>query len=108
MTIRDPQVPSIAGITPTFHAAAGGGDKVLPGSLLHIINADAAPTTLTIVTPGTAYGQAIADAAIVVAAGAKASVLIPSDGYTGSDGYASLSWSNTTSITFSVEKAWTL
>lgn len=106
MAIRDPQVPNIAGVTPTYNAASAGGDKVLPGTLVLVKNANASPTTLTIVTPGTAYGQAISDATITVNAGAEKSVLIPADGYAGTDGYADLTWSVTASVTFSVQKAW--
>jgi hypothetical protein len=102
MAIRAAQRPDNDGLTATAHAASGGGDKVKPGVLLRIINGDASSKTLTAVTPGTAFGQAIADAAVVVANGTAVYWRVPEQGFTGDDGYVSLTWSATTSVTFEV------
>lgn len=101
MAIIVPQVPSVtAGLSATANAASGGGDKVPPGTLLRVINADSVPHTLTVATPGTAFGEAIADQAIVVTNGTAVYWQVPLEGFTGADGYASLAWSATTGMTF--------
>lgn len=102
MATRDAQVPDIDGLEATFHAASAGGDKVPPGSLLEVVNGDASDKTVTLVTPGTAYGQPIGDQAVVVTAGERRHILIPNEGFTGSDGLVSLTWSAVTSVTFAV------
>jgi len=58
------------GLGPTYAAAAGGGDKFAPGddTFLHVKNASGAPITVTVVTPGSVEGQAIADLTVSVPA----------------------------------------
>lgn len=60
-----------AGLNATYAAASGGGDKIKPGDavFLHIKNGDSGSHTVTIATPGTVEGQAIADLAVAVPAG---------------------------------------
>lgn len=58
----------------TMQAASGGGDSVTVaenGALL-VRNGDASSKTVTVVVPGTQYGQARPDIAVVVAAGETA------------------------------------
>lgn len=59
-----------AAITPTYAAAAGGGDKFVPDdkTFLQFKNGSGAPITVTVVTPGTVEGQGIADLTITVPA----------------------------------------
>lgn len=102
MTIRAAQRPDNDGLTATAHAAAGGGDKVKPGVLLRIINADSSSHTMNAATPGTAFGQAIADAAVVVVNATAVYWRVPDQGFTASDGYVNLTWSATTGMTFEV------
>ena len=54
--------------------AAAGGDKInfSDRTFLVVKNADAAPHTVTLVTPGTVAGLAIADKPVVVANGTTA------------------------------------
>lgn len=96
----------IDGLVATYSAASGGGDKCAVGDniFLHVKNADGSPTTVTLTTPGTVEGVAIADPAIVVAAGTEA-FIGPITGKlfrAASDGLCAIAWSNTTSITFAV------
>lgn len=99
---RAAQTPVISGLEATFHAASGGGDKVPPNVDLEVVNDDASDKTLTIVTPGTAYGQPIGDQAVVITAGERRHIRIPDEGFTGSDGLVSLTWSAVTDVTFAV------
>ena len=72
MALLTPQQISIAGIAPTYAAAAGGGDTIAPDdrTFLHVKNGSGASITVTVVTPGTVGGLAIADLSVAVAAGA--------------------------------------
>ncbi|MET9999832.1 hypothetical protein ABZ069_23160 [Streptomyces microflavus] len=93
-----------AGLTPTYAAAAGGGDTAPIGTnlLLHVINGGGAPVTLTIVTPGTADGLAIADTAKAIAAGASAFVPLRPVYRNPVTGRAALTYSGVTSVTVAV------
>ena len=55
---------------PTFVSAAGGGDTAVagPSSFVVFKNTDGSPVTVTLVTPGTVSGLAVADRPVVVAA----------------------------------------
>lgn len=89
------------GLTPAYVAAEVGGDKVVPGegSYVHVKNGDGTSTDVTLVTPGTVDGLAVADRTVTVAAGAEAKIAVP-DLYTNPvDGLASLTYSKVTSLT---------
>lgn len=89
-------------------AAAGGGDTFINNGreLLHIKNASVSPITVTVVTPGTVDGGAIADLAIVVPAGATHMAgPFPPQNYndTGAvGGLVSLTYSGVTTLTVGV------
>ena len=70
MALLAAQQVAITGLTPSFAAATGGGDTVTPDDrvFLRVKNTDAASKTVTVVVPGTEYGQARADGAVVVGA----------------------------------------
>lgn len=102
------QNPGLNGITPTVATASGGGDKVSPGTRLHVLNGAGAPIDLTITTPGTVRGRAIADTVITVPNGtfpANCKIVdLPPDLYQNpSDGLVALSWSSATTVTFWTE-----
>ena len=61
------------GLLATYSAANGGGDQVLAtdGTFLHVKNGSGAPITVTVDTPGTVDGLAIADPDTVIAAGTE-------------------------------------
>lgn len=102
MTTYAAEHVAVAGLTATYHAAAAG-DKVKPGVTLIVKNTNGADRTLTLVTPGTVYGQAIADQVItVVATTGEKIVQVPAEGFTGTDGLVPLAWSATTGVTFAV------
>jgi hypothetical protein len=96
-----------AGISPTMNAASGGGDKVSPDTILLIRNGSGSAMTVTVTTPGTVDGLAIADrVSSSIAAGALHTMLLPSALYRDpTDGLVSLAWSATTTITFASLRA---
>lgn len=80
--------------------AGAGGDTAPtgPGRFLYVSNADAGSHTVTVATPGTVKGLAVADAVITVAAGDTA--LIPlSHVFRGANGRAAVTYDAVTSVT---------
>lgn len=61
---------ALAGTSPTYSAAAAGGDNapIGDGLALHVYNGGGASITVTIVTPGTIDGLSVGDAALSVPA----------------------------------------
>lgn len=102
MTTYAAQEVTVAGLAATYNAA-GAGDKVKPGVTLIVKNTNGSTRDLTLVTPGTQYGQAIADPVITlpITTGERI-VKIPEVGFTGTDGLVPLAWSATTGVTFAV------
>lgn len=92
-----------ASITDNLVAAAAGGDTaaVGPNRLLVIKNGDAAPHTATLTTPGTVAGVAIAEVAVVVAAG-KTSAIPLDTLFKTSIGRAQITYDAVTSVTVGV------
>lgn len=72
MAVLAPQAVKITGTVPTLVAASGGGDQVQPGDLVFLVvkNGDASSKTVTVVVPGSEFGQPRPDVPVVVAAGA--------------------------------------
>lgn len=68
-TLAVQQIP-VTGFTPTFTAAAAGlSDACNPDDRVFLrVKNGGAQITLTVVVPGTAYGQALADPAITIPA----------------------------------------
>lgn len=104
MATLSPQSILDAGTAPTFAAAAGGGDACITGAgiLLAVTNGDASSKTVTVATPGTVNGLAIADRAVVVAAGTTAYIPIGNDYRDPSTGLAAITYSAVTSVTVAV------
>lgn len=98
------QSVATAGLTPTYAAAAGGGDTAPIGTnlLLHVINGGGSSVTVTLVTPGTSGGLAIADTALTVAAGASAFVPLRAVYRNPVTGRAAITYSGVTSVTVAV------
>lgn len=106
-TVATQQI-SLAGLAATYSAASAGGDEFTPGDgvFLHVKNGSGGAVTVTVVTPGTVVGQAIADVANSVAAGGEEFLgPFPAQHFAGADGKADITWSATTSVTFAVLKA---
>lgn len=102
MAVLPTQAVSRTGLAPSYASAAGGGDKVSPGDhvFLHVKNDGVAGITVTIVTPNTEEGLAIADATVSVGAGADKFIgPLSARLFRASDGYASISYSAVTSVT---------
>lgn len=99
------QKPGSTGLAATYNAASGTGDRVPPGSLLHVKNANAAACNLTLVTPLVHDGDlTVADRVISVpATTGERFVRVPDNTlYRAADGLVDLSWSVTASVTFAV------
>jgi hypothetical protein len=109
MADRSPQTFTETVLQPTYHAASsGGGDRVRPGNILHIKNANAAPVTVTFVTPGTIDTDlAVADRTRgPIANGADGFLVVPRDqAYRDADGMVQVTWSVNASVTFAVLSA---
>lgn len=96
-------VGGIADITAAAVAATGAGDTapVGPGTFLVVINGGAASRTVTINTPGTVAGHAVADATLVVAAG-KTGIIPLTTIFRGATGRAAITYDAVTSVTVRV------
>lgn len=101
MATYSPDQVQVAGTEPTYNAAAGGGDKVQAGTVLHVKNGSAGSVTCTVVIPGTVAGQDIGDVAVAVPAGAERFIgPLTRSIFAAADGLVDVSWSATTSVTF--------
>lgn len=91
-------------LSATYYAASAGGDRVRPGVVLHVKNANAAPTVLTMVTPATVDGDlAIGDRTRTFANATEKFMVVPTNqAYRDADGMVALSWSVTATVTFAV------
>ncbi|MBZ6259761.1 hypothetical protein KVH22_30040 [Streptomyces olivaceus] len=97
-------VMPLTGGTIAFTAAAAGGDTCQTGAgvLLVVKNGDASEHTVTLVTPGTVNGLAIADREVTVAAGAQVGIPVNDDYRDPSTGRASLTYDAVTSVEVAV------
>ena len=104
MATRATETVDRDGLVATYHAASGGGDKVTPGSGvgIHVKNGSASAVDVTLVTPGTVEGLAVADRVVEVGAGADAFIAVPDIYRSSTDGLASITWEATTTVTFAV------
>lgn len=97
------QQAAITGTALTFAAAAGGGDtvQVSGDTILIVRNTDGTTKTVTVVRPGTEYGQANPDIAHVVAATTGVSVIgpIPTEFADPTTGVVSITYSAVTGVT---------
>ena len=97
------------GLVPTYAAASGGGDKMLPGEhdFLHVKNGGGSSITVTLVTPSTVDSTlAVGDRAITVTNGTDQMIRVPSDLYRDpADGLASITYSGVTTVTVAAIRA---
>lgn len=93
------------GVVETPASASGGGDKVKAGTrtFVTVHNGSGGSVTLTVTVPGqTSYGVTQPVKTFAVAAGATRNIpILPEYGDPDDGGLASLSWSATTTVTFS-------
>ncbi|MFI6334133.1 hypothetical protein [Streptomyces sp. NPDC050535] len=95
-----PVATGIADVAAQATAAAGGGDTVPvgPGRFLYVNNGSGGSITVTLATPGTVSGLAIADTAVAVAAG-KHAIIPLANVFRGATGRAAITYSGVTSLT---------
>lgn len=103
MALLTAQPLNVVGVKPTFAAAAALGDTLKPGAnqVLIVTNGDASAKTVTLVRPGTEYGQANADVAKVIPAGETWYFLVPPE-FADTDGLIDITYSAVTSVTVAV------
>lgn len=99
-----------SGLAPTYAAASAGGDKLSPDrdTLLHVKNAGGAASTVTIVTPGSVSGLAIADVSVSVPAttGDRMIGPLPAELFADpADGLAAITYSTVTGVTVAAIRA---
>jgi hypothetical protein len=110
MATVNAQALAAAGLNPTMSSAAPGGDSVDTGDQTFLIVTSGATTAnLTITTPDTVSGLAVADRVVAVPANAGTAatappllIPLPRELYGDDDGMAALAWSATTGIKFAV------
>lgn len=97
-----------SGITPTYGAAASGGDEFVNTGVefIHIKNGDASPKVLTIVTQNVSDGLAVADRTITVPATSEKMLgPFPISVYNDSAAKVQLTYDAVSSVTIAVIKA---
>lgn len=105
MAILTAQALPLGGLQPAYAAAAGGGDQAPVGEklVLHVRNDDASAKTVTVATPGTVGGLAIADAAQTIPAGGDAFIPLKASSFRDpATGRAAVTYSAVTSVTVAV------
>lgn len=106
MALLATQSVSYAGLNPVYSAAAGGGDTFTPGPNLEleVVNGGGAPITVTVVTPGTSRGQAIADLSVVVTNAERRKIRVsPAEFFADpTTGLGSITYSGVTTVTVGV------
>lgn len=101
MAVLNYNASSHLGVALPFVAASAGGDTIAPApnGVLLVRNGDTTATTVTVVVPGDAYGQARPDYTFSVAAGATAAFgPLPRD-LVNTDGLVALTYSKVVSLT---------
>lgn len=104
-TIVNAQQVTKAGVAPVFNAATatdGDGFSNDGNSIIEAKNASGASVDLTITTPGTVDGNAIADLVVTIPAGATRVIGRLAPAAYNIDGYVWMNWSAVTSVTFAV------
>lgn len=94
---------ALSGLQPVYNPAAGGGDTAPIGNrfVLHVKNGDSSPHTVTVATPGTVGGLAVADAQQTVPADGE--VFIPMRSvYRQADGRAAITYDAVTAVKVAV------
>lgn len=103
MATLSPQVPTLAGLNPTYAAAAGGGDQVACDDrlFLHVKNTNASSRDVTIATPGTVDGLAIADVVVTIPANTGDRMIGPIKAslFADANGFAQITYSAATGVT---------
>ena len=94
------QTLTLGGAVSTLVAASGGGDTCPAGDgiFLEVNNGSGSSVTVTIATPGTVDGLAIADRAVAIPAGERWKIPVGRR-YAKADGSADVTYSSATTVT---------
>lgn len=106
MTTYGPDAVTAVGTVPTVRTAASG-DKIrfVPGAVLRVMNGAVSSMTATFPVPGlNAYGQPNPDPVVTIGASSNKSILLLPQYVDPADGLISITWSSTTTVTFTVER----
>jgi hypothetical protein len=96
------QTPGSAGHTPTYAAANADGHQFRNSgrSILHVKNGGGGSINVTILTPGSADGNAVADKVVAVPAGQERMISLKNRGvYQQADGWTLVDFSGVTTVT---------
>lgn len=101
MATLAPQAVLVTGLNPALVAASGGGDACNPDDLVVLVvkNGSGASINVTVVTPGTIFGQAVPDVVVAVAAGATAYIDLPAALADPTTGLVTWTYSSVTTVT---------
>lgn len=104
MALLTPQSVAVTGTNVSFAAATSGGDTVKPDgrSILRVKNGDSSAKTVTLVVPGTTWGQNNPDIALSIPAGEERSFALPKGIAAAATGLISITYSAVTSVTVAV------
>lgn len=108
MATRATETIAATGTEATYHAAtATTGDKVaaVDGTILHVKNGSGVSTAVTLTTPGTVEGLAIADRTVAVPAGEDRFIPLSKVYRNPADGLATVVCDPVTTVTFAVVRA---
>lgn len=104
MATRSAQKPTSVALNAAYLLADAAGERVTPGVLVHVKNAGAVSTDLTLVTPKVLDTDlAVADRVNTIPVGGERFVRVPNNAaYLAADGLVDLTWTATASVTFAV------
>jgi hypothetical protein len=106
MALLSTQAIALAGLNPAYAACAGGGDEFVPNrrTFIHVKNGHSSPQSVTVVTPRTQRGLAIADVVVSVPnAGERMIGPFNAEEFGDPvDGRADISYSGVTNLTIAV------
>lgn len=102
MTTYAAQAVPVGGVVPTAHSAASGDKVSAEDDVIIIVSTSGTLTNLTIATPGTVDGLAIADKVIALTSTQTQAIKMSKSDYADAQGLADLSWSSVTGVTFTV------
>ncbi len=103
MALLATQDVPFTGVTPSLAAAASTDTFTPDRNLWLYISNSGASTTVTVTTPGTYRGLAIADLSVVVASGSRFIKISPADLFADpSTGLGTISYTSTASVTVGI------
>jgi len=99
------QTISRSGLEPSYSSCAGGGDEFANSGdeFIHIKNGHSSTQTVTIETPATVDGLAVADREVAIPATSERLIgPFPSNTYNDSGGLVQLTYDSVTSLTIAI------